>query len=319
MNPRLTLSFILFLLHPLTSHCQWVQTTTDTLADVFPFSIGNQWTYRYYTLMEIWPGGNPGETRTDSGRVTYSVSGRTTNADSTHWQFQVQRDLMRHQIFWFIGGGYRDTLYPIRDSSYFDMIESHQGQHQVYRNGDPYMIRLDVFPFTRNFVDTTLIYRFRQVGAGDTIAFRSWIGPPPGSLFRSTFTFKKNVGLIRNSYHSGTMDVYSTNEHFLLSSVIASVFEDPSSSAPSSYMLSQNYPNPFNPRTTIEISIPQARYVTLTVHDVLGQEVVTLVCAELHPGTHKVVWEATGVASGVYFYQLKAESFVETKKMLLMK
>jgi hypothetical protein len=211
MNPRFcfALLFVSIFLFCITVHCQSV--------DVFPLSIGNQWTYLYYTLTEIWPGGNPGETRTDSGRVVYYVSARMSNTDSTRWQFQVRRDLIRHQILWYLG---RDTTYPIRDSSSFELIESNLGQHQLYRNADPYVIRLDVFPFTRAFIDTTMIYRFREVGIGDTIAFRSWIGPPPGSLFRSSFTFKKQVGLLRNSYHSGTMDVYSTNEHVLLSSII---------------------------------------------------------------------------------------------------
>ncbi len=310
MNPqfRLGLLFLLIVLFPQTTHCQ--------LVDVFPLSIGNQWTYSYYTLRVAWPGGNPGETITDSGRAVFSISGRATNADSTRWQIQVQRDFIRHHIFWYLG---RDTTYPIRDSSSFELIESNLGQHQLFRNADPYAIRLDVFPFTRAFVDTTMIYRFRQVGIGDTIAFRSWLGPPLGSLFRSSFTFQRQVGLIRNSYNSGSVDVYSTNEHVLLSSIIVSVPQGVESSAPSSFDLYPNYPNPFNGQTILSFSIPHSTYATLKIYNTLGQEIAALVSDNLQPGTYTKQWNATNVASGVYYYRLQAGEFVQTRKLLLLR
>jgi len=318
MKPRSPYAvwLILFFLQTHTAHSQWQQTTGDSLVDVFPLSIGNEWTYRYFTLTEIWPAGTPYETRTDSGRVVYYITGRTSNTDSTRWQFEVQRDLMRHQILWYLG---RDTTYPIRDSSSIELIESNLGQHQLYRNADPYVIRLDVFPFTRGFLDTTMIYRFRQVGTGATITFRSWIDPPPSPLFRSSFTFKKAVGLIRNSYHSGTMDVYSTNEHVLLSSIITSVGQQEGSATPSSFVLYPSYPNPFNPSTTIDYLIPTKAHITLRVFDVLGREVASLVDAIQEPGYKSTRWNAGNVACGVYYYQLRAGAFVETRTMLLVK
>jgi hypothetical protein len=83
--------------------------------------------------------------------------------------------------------------------------------------------------------------------------------------------------------------------------------------------LSQNYPNPFNPTTTIEFSLPQAGYVSLTVYNLFGQRIATLVSKEFQPGKHKVAWEATGVASGVYFYRLKAGEAVQTRRLILLK
>jgi len=84
--------------------------------------------------------------------------------------------------------------------------------------------------------------------------------------------------------------------------------------------LYQNYPNPFNPTTTIRFSIPQHSYVTLKIFDVLGREVATLVDGELNLGVHSVVFNARGLASGVYFYQLiAAGGFIEAKKMFIIK
>jgi photosystem II stability/assembly factor-like uncharacterized protein len=90
-------------------------------------------------------------------------------------------------------------------------------------------------------------------------------------------------------------------------------------STPASYVLKQNYPNPFNPTTTIEFSIPKAGLVSLSVYNTLGEEVATLVHEELGEGTHRRVFSASGLASGVYVYRLSAGSFVQSRKLVVMK
>ncbi len=84
-------------------------------------------------------------------------------------------------------------------------------------------------------------------------------------------------------------------------------------------MLENNYPNPFNPTTEIRYQIPKVSHVTLKVFDILGREVATLVNEQKSPGTYTVRWDASGVASGIYFYRMQAGMFVETKKMLLVR
>lgn len=86
-----------------------------------------------------------------------------------------------------------------------------------------------------------------------------------------------------------------------------------------SYELSQNHPNPFNPTTTIYFSIPQNSFVTLKVYDVLGSEVAELVNGQVDAGVQKVNFNAINLNSGMYFYTLKAGSFTETKKLMLIK
>jgi len=85
------------------------------------------------------------------------------------------------------------------------------------------------------------------------------------------------------------------------------------------YYLYQNFPNPFNPTTTIIYSIPKLSFVTLRIYDVLGSEVETLINEEKAVGTYELNWNAANLPSGVYFYRLQAGSFVETKKMILLK
>jgi len=89
------------------------------------------------------------------------------------------------------------------------------------------------------------------------------------------------------------------------------------------YSLSQNYPNPFNPRTIISYQLPIANNVTIKVFDVLGKEVATLVDEYRNAGSYEVEFNSVSSvknpASGVYFYQIKAGDFSETKKMMLLK
>jgi hypothetical protein len=93
---------------------------------------------------------------------------------------------------------------------------------------------------------------------------------------------------------------------------------------PSNFTLYQNYPNPFNPSTKIKYTIPNSvetlLATSLRVYDILGREVATLINQELSAGTYEVEFSVrNGSASGVYFYQLRAGSFVDTKKMIVIK
>ena len=100
--------------------------------------------------------------------------------------------------------------------------------------------------------------------------------------------------------------------------------------SPSGFVLYQNYPNPFNPTTTIRYTIPfviatplvrgkQSQFVTLKVYDVLGNEIATLVDEEKSSGENSIIFDASSLSSGIYFYQLKADLLIKTKSMVLIK
>ena len=92
-----------------------------------------------------------------------------------------------------------------------------------------------------------------------------------------------------------------------------------STEVPTSFELAQNYPNPFNPTTNIRFALTGAERVTLKVYNITGQEVATLVDGTLAAGSYEVPFDATDLASGVYFYKLSSPSQVETRKMVLLK
>ena len=99
----------------------------------------------------------------------------------------------------------------------------------------------------------------------------------------------------------------------------ASAVTHPDTPPPTAFELKQNYPNPFNPSTTFSFSIPSASFVTLKVTDALGREVTNVVSEEMAAGTYTRRWNAAGAPSGIYFYTIRAGSYTETKKLMLLR
>jgi hypothetical protein len=110
-----------------------------------------------------------------------------------------------------------------------------------------------------------------------------------------------------------------TNDSLRIVNTYTSVGPHLVDAIPRGFDLAQNYPNPFNPATTIRFSLPHRKYVNLSVYNTLGQLVLTLVNGNFDAGYHDVKFDASQMASGIYFYRLSAGSFISTKKMVLLK
>jgi hypothetical protein len=100
--------------------------------------------------------------------------------------------------------------------------------------------------------------------------------------------------------------------------------DDPDETVPAIYDLAQNFPNPCNPSTTIKYSLETRGFVELSVYNILGRKVRTLVSAEKEVGWHEVMWDGKDdsgddVSSGIYFYKMSSREYTKTKKMLLLK
>jgi hypothetical protein len=137
-------------------------------------------------------------------------------------------------------------------------------------------------------------------------------------------------------YFNGNRNVYSTISGFAFDEsgfIYASTTEDGlfksnastvsvsniSGSVPDKFSLNQNYPNPFNPSTNIEFGLPRRSQVKLRVFDITGREVAAPVDQVLDAGNYKIFFDAGNLTSGVYFYRLQTDSFVETRKMIIVK
>ena len=101
--------------------------------------------------------------------------------------------------------------------------------------------------------------------------------------------------------------------------VIVTGLKEGNNQSPLKYALYQNYPNPFNPSTTVRYDLPKATFVTLTIFDVLGRQVSTIIEGEKPAGTYQVNVFMPHLPSGVYFYRIQARDYVKTMKFILLK
>ena len=124
-------------------------------------------------------------------------------------------------------------------------------------------------------------------------------------------------------YHNHLYAVSLLNDAIARTQLVTGVKTASAIGLPTHFEVFQNYPNPFNPATEIRYQVPTASWVTLTVYDVLGREVSTLVNEQREPGVYEVLFNGSGIASGVYIYRLQAgqgrNGFLQTRKMLLVK
>jgi hypothetical protein len=151
--------------------------------------------------------------------------------------------------------------------------------------------------------------------------------PGPGNLIASpcdTFTFDGDWRWDSGYYYKvGAVDIHGNESQYALLGP-GSVTGDDTPSAPDTYFLSQNQPNPFNPMTTVRFGIAEPTHVTLSIYDTSGRLVRVLIDGRRPANRYETIWDgcdASGrqVASGVYFYKLKAGEFIQSKKMVLLR
>lgn len=130
----------------------------------------------------------------------------------------------------------------------------------------------------------------------------------------SSYTFKREFFASLVSYGDSVVD--STSQVISVDHLTAI---ENRSAVPTSFALYQNFPNPFNPTTVITYDIAKRSHVMLTVYDVLGRQVATLVNAEKSPGEYQAIFDASELPSGVYFYRIQAGNYTAVKKLMLVK
>jgi photosystem II stability/assembly factor-like uncharacterized protein len=193
------------------------------------------------------------------------------------------------------------------------------GNSRMYRTTD----RGDVIEEINNGISSLAAYSIKAIDFDEI-----YIGDY-NKLYISTNNGDNWYSIPGPSEANGIHSIEKVGEGYLViasrngiykNTTVVSVGENNSETAfPSKFFLSQNYPNPFNPKTTIWYAIPTMSFVTFKIYDVLGNEIATLVNEDKSIGNYEVEFNASRLASGIYFYQLQAGEFVETKKMVLMK
>ena len=150
------------------------------------------------------------------------------------------------------------------------------------------------------------------------IGIANYTGNIEDDLRRATENAQNDLAAaLRIQIESTTESIGTESRDISTDIMIVGVEDDVT--APADFSLGQNYPNPFNPSTRITYSLAVQSNVSLKVYDILGNEVVTLVNTTQGTGVYEVNFNASNLASGLYFYTLKAGSFTSTKKMMLLK
>ena len=274
------------------------QAPIDTITAFFPLNVGNKWTY--YVKYD---NGNIGYAERKISKilsnnfrevsVTYSL-GTSTNKE--YWLYQNNKLYI--------------STTPNIDASVCCYNTSLMGDEYVYRLSSLYPNPWGIYHrlgWDRNYIFNNKEYsaQFLELRQEQSSPF-------------SYYTTSNNLGLVELYFRYGDNPRTETLIELILTDV-----DTKSDQTSINYSLSQNYPNPFNPTTMIKYSVVKSANVSLKVYDVLGNEVTTLVNEEKQPGSYEVEFQSTNgspqLASGIYFYQLRAGDFIQTKKMLLLR
>ncbi len=278
-----------------------ILNASNSLDSFYPLQIGNRWDYSgFYTDYQ-------GYSETDS--FTVAVINDTIMPNSKKYF------VLNHQDF--AGGKFVrvDTdyvyYYNDRDSTEipFFKLNAQAGENWSTNFNFTSHIWLESIDTLNLFGALSIVRHYKldglilcYVALSDKFGLYSYNSPgePPGSDHTSKTLFG---GMINNLMFGAPLSVkYKDNNK-----------------NPAQFALYQNYPNPFNPTTMITYQIPKSGLVTIKVYDVLGRVVKNLVNQNQSEGSHEINFNASDLSGGIYFYQLKAENFISTKKMILLR
>lgn len=281
-----------------------VYSQADSVFSYMPLAIGNQWQYRVH---EVIP----------------------PSIDSTYYSlFMVEGDTIMPNGYQYkvISEGNSSERYVNIDSTTACVYEYESGSSRGFMTDSLRCSEGDWFGLGIycELIDTATVLNYQT-----WIMTTERVGPD----FTERHTLAIDIGMTyQYNFIAGGgwwADIYKTLVYAKINGnefgkLVTSLNETKNELV--NYKLYQNYPNPFNPETKISYNILKDAFVTIKIFDVLGNEIVTLVNEEKPVGTYQVKFNSRDlhnqkgtITSGVYFYQLKAGSYIETKKMLLMK
>ncbi|MBS1492665.1 MAG: T9SS type A sorting domain-containing protein [Bacteroidetes bacterium] len=233
--------------------------------------------------------------------------------------------------------------------TYYPSTISWQNSQRVYVGGNVSNINIDVIPATpapsNGVISGTSVLNYLPAGLlnGNGLPFKSKtiIYAKQGSLYRSFSVSDNNEAYGMSALPPGNYDIIvnrvgytsasanvtlSAGNNFTINNLAFTLnpldrvgIQNIGTTVSKDFVLHQNYPNPFNPETKIRFEVVNSKNVNITVFDVLGKEVATLVNKKFAPGVYEVSFDASKLSSGIYFYKLITDDFVDTKKMMLLR
>ena len=280
------------------------------MLDYYPLAIGNKWIYDEVTYVQ-----DPYPNYYHSILVK-EVFGDTIAANSKHyfkvndetiWETSVLErvDTTDGKVYRY----YEDPALPDNEYVAYDLLAEVGDTISSFRMG------FNTVLFTTMYAEAT---------------FEKWGQTKPKKVFEEytlhppIFSITQGFGVDSIYFYFDFGDTWITLKGCIIDGVIYGDttivdVEDEGEPIVNEFRLEQNYPNPFNPKTNIQYAISNRQFVTIKVYDILGNEIAILVDEEKPAGEYEVEFNASSLPSGVYVYQLKAGSFIQTKKMILLK
>lgn len=276
-------------------------TGNDSLIDIFPLTKNLYYCYTYNTQDTIYWVSILETISETSGTVEYIVIDSTqTNDTLCEWSVKQIRSLRTITLDCY--SGRKDTSW-ISDSLSLTLFEILFEKHRIV---------ISSAVWSNQYIE---YYRYASTNSILQSYGNGVWGVQDSVWLSSELGLYKRKG---RSYFSTNHRYYSYWEMNLQSTPVVSV--NHRNNKIKGYELNQNYPNPFNPTTTIAFNLFECSDVTLTIYDLLGRDVVTLINKErMTAGSYSKKWNANNMPSGIYFYRLQTDKFTETKKLVLLK
>ncbi len=281
---------------------------SDSVVDVFPLAIGNQWVYsHYYNYGDV---GGVIDSYIDTGSVTLEVTGRITTTNAICWTI---REVLTH---WGQTNG-MPWSGPSMMTTTFELVEMDSGNHLLYRTGASADMRTSALPIPYDLADTEKVYRYACVDSSGTRVIHSYV-VPGAPVFG--YTLQQDVGLKQSFVGDGcTCIPWWSCQHSLRSAIVTSSPRPGIGLPLEEFSLFQNHPNPFNPKTVISGQWPATSIIRLVVYDMLGREVAVLADGRYPAGRHEFRFDGEGLSSGIYFYRLTLGARSASKVMMLLR
>jgi predicted GH43/DUF377 family glycosyl hydrolase len=230
---------------------------------------------------------------------SYSQTGLATSTDGLHWTKNTSNPILQrgNSTAWDANGAIVSSMAVVGTRFYL-----------FYEGG--------YSPTSVGFATSTDGINWTKYGGNPVFSTGPTGGWDGSQVYRGSVMVKNNVF---NYWYSGYSSSYLWQIGFATSPIAPLDVPEPPRELPTDFSLYQAYPNPFNPETTIKYSIPSESRVMIKIFNELGQEVATLANEQKPAGTYTVTWNAVGIASGVYWYRMTAGSFMDTKKIVVLK
>lgn len=270
------------------------------MLEFYPNNIGNSWSYwwiYYNAQLDYY----------EAGRDKYLISKDTVVNSIKYWLIKYD----------YGGYGYNQTFLERIDTATGDVYRINDfSTNEIFCVDNVYAGVGDTISISNNrnllYCDKIVIKSLRDTVINN---FQTTIREVVGLPSNVKLFFARKIGMlgsgknfwIDSAYVNGTVFSNITDVKLRFNPNVTD------------YTLSQNYPNPFNPVTNINYSLPKSGYVTIKIYGITGREIQTLVSEEKLSGSYSLQFNAKNLSSGIYFYQIKANGFIQTKKMILLK